>query len=393
MFSALEVFVEYDIRDMCEITAICLRDASFLSIQDKYHVQPCFVMGQDYLKVALEIKESAEIQLLGLSVLKKAECELDVQIIMQAGYFDQLLRLLTSESTSIGVEAIELVDHLFTLSSAKDRQAIKRKLSLLLEGCNQRSSFRLANLMSRLSIGDGGAELLACLKKDLGGNDALLVVNALQTVREVCTTQDAYKVLEGLFAEVLRLGSLEEHSVFAAEVLSEIALIQDVDISSWTHDGGHLLGCVKRMLCEGFSREQEAALFLTGCLLANASAAPFISSDLASTLAEYSVGRAKDTAFAAMHGVAMAFRSAQYPRFWPTIVFRVNQEHASILHELYSKLQHEASGQLLPTLISKCRNPIVEVKSAAYFLLGRLLLHEYILRVCPQCASTLFLGV
>lgn len=381
MFSALEMFAGCDTGDMCEITAICLRDASFLSIQDKY---------RDHLKTALEATEDAEIQRLGLSVLKKAENELDVQVIVQTGYFDQLLRLLASEGTLIGVEAVELISHLFALSSAEDRQAIKRKLGLLLEGRNRQGSGRLASLMSRLAIGEGGAELLACLKKDLGSNDALLLVNALQTIREGCTTRDAYRALEGLFPEVIRLVSLGEHSVFAAGVLAEVALIQDVDASSWMHDGGQLLGSIKRMLCAESSREQEAALFLTGCLLANASAAPFISSDLTSALAECSMSRANDTAFAAMHGAAMAFRSTQYHRLLSTVAFRVSQEHACALHELYDKLQHETGGQLLQTLSSKCRNPIDDAKNAAYFLLGRLLLHEYILRVRLRCIDAIY---
>lgn len=195
----------------------------------------------------------------------------------------------------------------------------------------------------------------------------------------MCATPKAFQTIEnnGIFIPVIDIIGISEQTSFCLEVLSDISLIENVNLESWIRQGIiHKLDC---LLIDSDVRTKESALFFVGVLCANASAYKHISKDSLNTLFNSAFSKADSIATAAIHGVAVAF-SREF-----------GQEHVEFLHDLFTTLQQETNGQLFDRIMARARSCIPEDKSAAYFLLSNLVSHQFIIQSPDTNILTSFL--
>ena len=132
-------------------------------------------------------------------------------------------------------------------------------------------------------------------------------MNALQTLKELCITVSAFQAIEehGIFTQVIDLISASRQASFCLEALSDIAMIEGVNVESWIQHG--IIQQLDHLLMDSDVRTKESALFLLGALCANASSYKHIPKDTLNLLANCALSKADSIAIAAIHGVAIAF--------------------------------------------------------------------------------------
>lgn len=172
------------------------------------------------------------------------------------------------------------------------------------------------------------------------------------------------------------MGASEQTS-FCLEVLSEISLIDDVNLESWIRQG--IIRKLGHLLLDSDVRTKESGLFFVGTLCANASGYGHVSKESLDILVHCALSRADSIASAAIHGVAVAFSK------------ELGQEHVEFLRSLFISLQREVNDQLFDRIIARAKSCIPEDKSAAYFLLSNLISHQFVVQSSDSNILTSFL--
>lgn len=161
------------------------------------------------------------------------------------------------------------------------------------------------------------------------------------------------------------IGTSDQTS-FCIEVLSDISMIDNVNLESWIRQG--ITHKLDNLLIDSDARTKESVLFFVGALCANTSAYKHLSKDSLDILVDCALSKADSIATAAIHGVAVAFSK------------ELDQEHTEFLHNLFTTLQQEANNHLFGRIIARAKSCIPEDKSAAYFLLSNLVSHQFVVQ-------------
>ena len=120
-----------------------------------------------------------DISLLCLSIMERVESRVEVERVLQEGFFDKVLEYMDSEDIALATRASKVIQALHRHANSEQRHLIDSRLSV-----SSPHKHRLIDLMQRLSMSDNSM-LFQEIKAELQNDDELSVANALQTLREV----------------------------------------------------------------------------------------------------------------------------------------------------------------------------------------------------------------